>query len=602
MATCLALALAAVACTAPASDEPETSPPPVTSPDLGGPAGDRGGTLRVGLSLDPVSIDPRFVTDAEGELVVGALFEPLVTLDERHEPVPGAARRWEMHEEGRRFVFHLRGATFHDGSPVTADDFVRSFTRLLDGTATPPSYLGYLLDDVAGADRVAEAGGAVDGLRAIDEQTLEITLRAPRPAFVTTLADPSLVPVPADADEDLEAFAARPVGNGPFAMTEAREPGAFLRLTRFADHHRPPVLDEVVFTVFPDSGARDQQWDDLLAGQLHIAEVPPERLDEARERFGESPDGYRGPGVLDGVAATVYLYAFDVAQPPFDDVRVRQALSLAIDRERLADRVLAGSRDPAYGIVPPPVPGSQRWACAYCRHDPGLARELWDEVLADRRAADAAAEDAASAEDAESAEDAGSAEDAESAEEPPTEAPADEEVAEEPIEVPVPDDLARITLTHNRGRTHAAIAERMAADIESALDVTVDVAAFDLGPFLQRVHAGDIPLFRVGWETNVPDPGAYLVPMFASSGLGRDNLSGFTDEGVDVLLEEARTRTRPAAARSRYREAERRILDAMPVMPLLWYRDLRVVAPDVEGLRWSPFGRIDLASVSLRTP
>lgn len=618
MATCGLLAFAIAACTTVPPDEPDATPPPVTSPDLGTPADGRGGTLRIGLALDPASIDPRFVSDAEGELVVGALFEPLVTLDQRHQPVPAAAARWEMHDDGARFVFHLRRATFHDGSPVTADDFVRTFTRLLDGTASPPSYLGYLLEDVAGAAEAMETGGPVAGLQALDEYTLEITLRAPRPGFVTALADPSLVPVPADADDDPEAYAARPIGNGPFAMTEPREPDAFLRLTRFDAHHRPPVLDEVVFSVYPDSGVRDQQWDDLLAGQLHVAQIPPEHLDEARERFGESTDGYRGPGVLDGLGAAVYLYAFDTQQPPFDDVRVRRALSLAIDRERLAERVLAGAREAAFGVVPPPVPGSQPRACAYCRHDPVQARALWDEVVAER----VAAQPPTDTDDAEQAA-AGDGDDASAQPSPsPTDAPVeDEDLADpadptepteptepaepteptEPAEVPVPDELARITLTHNRGRTHAAIAERMAADIETALDITVDIVALDLAPLLQRVRAHEIGVFRLGWETNRPDPGAYLVPLFSSAEIGRDNLSGFADETVDALLEEARTLTQPAAARSRYREAERLVLDAMPVMPLLWYRELRVVAPDVEGLRWSPFGRIDLAAVSLRT-
>ena len=82
--------------------------------------------------------------------------------------------------------------------------------------------------------------------------------------------------------------------------------------------------------------------------------------------------------------------------------------------------------------------------------------------------------------------------------------------------------------------------------------------------------------------------------------VGRDNVSGFADEAVDALLAEGGRRSSPTAARARYRQAERLILDAMPVMPLLWYRETLVVRPEVEGLRWSPFGRVDLASVSLR--
>ncbi|MFA9428812.1 ABC transporter substrate-binding protein [Egicoccus sp. AB-alg2] len=621
------LALAAMlvaACTGRPATGPAQAPSPATAPAPPAAASGVGGTLRIALTVDPASIDPRFVADDEGDLVVGALFDPLVRLDDALAVVPAAAERWEVDEDGRRFVFHLREARFHDGTPVTAQDFERSFTRLLDGTARPPSYLGHLLEPVVGADQVQQQGGAVPGLRAVDESTLEIRLSSPQPGFLRTLADPSLVPLPEVADRDPDGFAARPVGNGPFAMTEPREPGQFLRLTRNADHHRPPLLDEVVLSVYPDDTTRDAQWDDLLEGQLHVAEVPTDRLDEARETFGASPDGYSGPGLLDGITATTYLYGFDVDQPPFDDLRVRRALSLAIDRTELANEVLAGARVPAFGIVPPPVPGSQARACGDCRHDPDEARALWAEVVAERspgsppadEAADAATDEAADgpSEGSEAPEDgAGDAQSGTDAEPRPAGdgtagAAADDaagEVADDAAasaqdeEPPLPEDLARITLTHNRGRTHSAIAERMAADIEATLGIAVDLQALDLPAFVERVRDGEAGLFRVGWDTNEPDPGAYLVPLFHGAETGRDNLTGYRDGEVDTLLEEARAEADPAAARALWREAEQRILDDLPVMPLLWYRQSRAVAPEVEGLRWDAFGRVDLARVGL---
>ncbi|WP_165403973.1 peptide ABC transporter substrate-binding protein [Egicoccus halophilus] len=600
------LALLVGACTpgATPAGSPDTAPTAAPSTRATAPGVGGGGTLRIALSVDPASVDPRFVADDEGELVVGALFEPLVALDEGLRVRPAAATSWEVEDDGRRFVFRLREARFHDGTPVTADDFVRSFTRLLDASAQPPSYLGHLLETVLGAEAVA--GGEVpEGLRAPDARTLEIELAEPRPGFLQTLADPSLVPLPASADDDLEDFGARPVGNGPFTMVERREPGQYLRLTRNPDHHRPPRLDEVVLSVYPDDTARDQQWHDLLDGQLHVAEVPVDRLEEARERFGTAPDGYRGPGVLDGITSTVYLYGFDTTRPPFDDVRLRRALSLAIDRERLAAEVLAGSRAPAYGVVPPPVPGAQARACGHCRHDPDEALALWQEVAAERAASepgpDEVVEGASGPDDAAD----GAADPTPGAVQdllvPPVTPPAGAVTADEEAEPRAawPAELATVTLTHSRGRTHAAIAERMARDIEEALGVDVELEPLEFGPFVQQVRSHEASVFRIGWETNDPDPGAYLAPLFSSQELGRDNLTGFADDEVDALLDEASRLPEPAAARARYREAERRILDEQPVLPLLWYRQSRVVTPEVSGLRWSPFGRIDLSSVRL---
>jgi oligopeptide transport system substrate-binding protein len=558
--TLIALLGALVAgCTTPAPEPPQTTPTTPVGPspeDPASPERPEGGTLRLGLGTDPANVDPRFVADEEGELVVGAIFDPLVTLDDRLQVVPAAAESWETDDEGRVFTFELREATFHDGSPVTADDFVRTFARIADGTASPPSFLAYLLEPIEGAAAAAE-GGELTGVEATGPSTLEIRLSSPMPGFLRTLANPSLVPLPPAADEDPEAFAQQPIGNGPFAMAGPREPDAFLRLSRFADHHAPARLDEVLLQVYADDPSREQQWEDFVDGQLQVADVPPGQLEDARETYGASRDGYSGPGVLDGITSTVYLYGFDTTRPPFDDPRVRRAISLAIDRDALAEDVMQGTRVAATAIVPPSIPGSQAGACEHCRHDPDAALEEFDAARADL---------------------------------------AEPEEGQDAIA------LESLQLTHNRGRTHTAIAEAMASDLEDALGIEVVLRAQDLQPFVQGVRRGEASLFRLGWETGEPDPGAYLYPLFHSSQVGLDNLTRYSDPEVDELLDEARAAPRDRAARLAYAEAERRILDAAPVVPLLWYRHTKAVSPEVRDLRWSPLGRVDLSRVWFETP
>lgn len=518
--------------------EPSPAEPPVAdTSDLRA-----GGTLRLGLSADPVSIDPRFVVDDEGELVVGAVFEPLVNLDEELRVVPGAAEAWEVLEDGRVFRFTLRDARFHDGTPVTAADFARTFHRIADGTAQPLSFLAFLLEPVAGLTTAQSEGGPIEGVVVEDEQTLRIELDVPFPGFLATLANPSLVPVPERADEDPESFAEQPIGNGPFTMVEPRERGAFIRLTSNPDHHRTPLVDEVLLSIYPDDVTGERQWQDLLDGQLHIANVPPDQLDEALEVFGPAADDYTSPGVIRGISSTVYLYGFDTSRPPYDNVDLRRAISLSIDRERIAGDVMRGTREPADSLVPPPIPGSQPGECAYCTHDPELARELFEDSQA---------------------------------------------------------DIDSIVLTHNRGATHAAIAEAMAADIETVLELDVELQAMDLQPFVQAIRSGDAGMFRLGWDPTEPDPGSYLYPMFHSSQVGLENLTRYTDETVDALLDDARSSELVGTTLARYRQAEGLILEDMPVIPLLYYRHAIVAAPAVQELVWPPMGRVDLTTVWL---
>ncbi|MEX2549802.1 MAG: ABC transporter substrate-binding protein [Nitriliruptoraceae bacterium] len=551
------------------------------------------------LDADPVSIDPRFVVDDEGVLLVDALFDPLIRLDDRGEPIPAAARRWEIDEDGTSFTFHLREARFHDGTPVMAADFARTFNRIADGTAEPVSYLAYLLADVRGIEAAQEGRAELAGVEVIDERTLRVSLEEPQPAFLLTLADPSLVPTPPVADADPEGYGEEPIGNGAFAMAGPRERGEFIRLGRSEDHHRSAHLDEVLFTVYDAEGDVQATWDDLVDGQLHIAGVPPERRADASQRFGRSSDGYTGPGLLDGIRSTVYLYGFDTSRPPFDDVRLRRAISLALDREALADEATQGRRVPATSLVPPAIPGAQRTTCAACRQDPEEARRLLDEVLMDLAVAAHEAEEA----DGEDASGEGeAAEDGEDGDEQEASAddPEEEEDEDEEIEPLTPADaFGTLTLTFNRGSFHGAIAEQMAGDLEDVLGLEVEFQGRDLAPFVQGIRSGEVPFFRLGWEVTEPTAAAYLYPLFHSSQIGLDNLTRFDDEDVDELLDLARRSPDEAERQRALRGAERRILEQMPAVPLLWYRHDVVVRPEVQDLVYSPLGRINLAEVWL---
>ncbi|MCC5946885.1 MAG: ABC transporter substrate-binding protein [Nitriliruptoraceae bacterium] len=594
-----------LACTTP-EDEPEPTPPSVEPP---APAPDpqegprAGGTLRIGLPSDPVSLDPRFVLDDAGELVVDALFEPLVRVDPRGVLRPGAATAWEVEDGGTRFVFTLREARFHDDTPVTAEDVKRTFDTIADGTAEQPSFLGYLVDAIEGFEAAQEQGDGLSGVEVLDERTVAITLSEPNPGYLSVLSDPSLSPIPAVAEDDPEAFATQPIGNGPFAVAGTREPGAFIRLAAVPDHHRAPYLDEVVLTIYGDDADGERQWTDLVDGQLQVASVGPERREEAVALYGPSRDGYAGPGLLDGTTTTIYLYGFDTTSPPFDDPRVRRAVSLAIDREALAEDVMRGTRVAADALLPPAIPGAAAGRCEDCRFDPTEARELIGQVRSGVPLEDPTDQgdggdgDGDAPDDVEAAGDA-TAWDDEAGDGSDDAVDADEGEGEEPTPV----EIDELVLTHTRGSTHAAIAEAMADTISETLDVEVSFVAQDLQRLVTDARAGELELFRFGWDTNDLDPSGFLRPLFHSESVGLDNLTRYEVGEVDEALDAARAMPRSPARHRAFGAVEERILADLPVLPLLWYRHQTVVTGEVRDLVYSPLGRIDLSVVWLDDP
>lgn len=531
-------------------------------------------TLRVGLGRDPVSIDPRSVVDDEGDLVVRALFEGLVVQDARGRAMPGGAEGWEIEDGGLTLRFRLRASTFHNGEPVTAQHHAEAILAVFDPDRIPAPRADLLaslrgatptnnVDDagltgttVPRPDRPAVAAGPADGgtdvvrpRRGTPAEVLaaggvevvapdELVLRLVRrdPLLLVQLGDVAVAPVPEAATRDPVAFAAQPIGNGPFRMLGPREPGGFIRLGAVPGHPRAPGVDAMVLQVYAADGDREQRWSDLLAGRLHVTAIPPSRRAEAVVLFGRAGDAVRGPGLFDGTTSSTYAYGFGLAVEPFDDVLLRQAISASIDRDRLARFVLGGSVEPASALLPPSLALLPE-VCAHCRYDPELARDRYGAWLAGGTTG--------------------------------REAPT-------------------ITVSYPQGSGHVSVAEAIASDIERTLSVPVRLQALDFTSLARLGERGEVGLFRFGVRPTLPGRTAVvdlLDPLFRAGADG--NWTGWSDVTTDAELDLLRRSFEPGVAR----RIEAELLDAAVVVPLLWTRHDLVVHPDVTGFLMDPSGR-----------
>jgi peptide/nickel transport system substrate-binding protein/oligopeptide transport system substrate-binding protein len=341
----------------------------------GASQGRRGGTLAIAL-LDPGPLDPARADGLEDEIVLGNLFDGLTALDPSGAVRPAMAASWTSDPDLRRWEFRLRPeARWSDGSPVRADDFVYAWQRLADPEARPsPSPARGLLSGVAGY-RAFAAGRArsITGLATPDPATLVVQLDRPFADLPTLVAAVALSPLPtALVRPDPAAYLTEPVGNGPFRLAAPARPGHPLTLDRNpAFWGAPTLLDRVQVSRAPDE---QTAWLELQNGQVAFAPVPPDQLAAAGTVYGPSADGRTDPGLLQGPTLATWQLTFNLKSKFGSDPRWRQAVSLAIDRNRLAEEV-AGTA--ATSLVPPPPPG---WGtaspCPACAHDPAKARAL----------------------------------------------------------------------------------------------------------------------------------------------------------------------------------------------------------------------------------
>jgi len=499
-----------------------------------------GGTMKYYIN-DPVAIDPYNTQESEGTQVEHILFDALTDFDwDKQEIVCKACESYETNDDASEFTFHLiEGATFHNGDPVTAECFKRGWERICNPNMSTPSDIAYHLDPVVGkAEMAAGEADELSGVTCPDDYTLVVKLTAPMADFAYVCAHPALAPVPQAALDDPDSFLLAPIGNGPFKMDGQWESGQYINVVRFDDYYgEPATLDGIEFSIQKDP---DTAFREFEAGNMDFTSIPSGRLAETIEAYGESEDGYTvtpGHQVLTGAEASVYYLAVNLEDETMKDPAVRQAISLAINRQNIVDTLFEGSRKPADCMFPPAIDEDDSNAWEYCTQDVDRAKQ----ILADAGYSDG--------------------------------------------------DVT-IKLSYNSGGGHEDIMSIIQGDLE-AVGITVEQESLEWAAYLTALGDGNYQIGRLGWIADYPTMDNFLYPNFLST--AENNYSKYVNEELDAKLAEARQIADDDERKAAYREANQMVAADLPVIPIMFYGHNHVGSANMNSFFYDAQGKAEFA-------
>jgi oligopeptide transport system substrate-binding protein len=512
-----------------------------TTVAAGGPV--KGGTLNIYIN-EPVAIDVLDLEESEGTQVGQALFDSLAAFDPvTSEIMPAAAESWEPNADATVWTFHLvQGAKFHDGSPVTAKDFAYAWNRLVN--PANKSNVSYHLEPVKGYSEVQDGTATeMSGVVALDDYTLQVTLTYPFADFEYVVAHPTLGPVPqAAVEKDPAAFAEAPIGNGPFMMDGKWEHDQGIMLKAFPDYYgTKPNIDAIDFKIFKDP---ETAFLEFKAGNLDWTSIPTGQIKATEAEYGTSDDGYTAnPGKQTLLGPELAIYYVDInvmTDELLKNADLRQAISLAINRQAICDTVMEGTRIPSDNFIPPGIVGYEEGAWQYSKYDPEAAKAALAKAG-----------------------------------------------------YPNGEGLPEMTLSCNSGGSHEAIMALIQADLK-AVGINVKTDLTEWAAYLPKLQDHQYQIGRMGWIADYPIIDNFLFPMFYST--SSNNYSGYNDPAIDKAMTDARQITDGDARVKAWQEINRTIGDFVPAVPIMAYRHSRVTSDRVYNLIDSPMGLLDFPS------
>ena len=489
--------------------------------------------FHLGNYAEPADLDPQIVIGDSESHILKALFEGLVIAGPKDlRPLPGVAERWEVSADGRVYTFFLRAnAVWSDGEPVVADDFVKSYERILNPKlAAQNADMLFVLK--GGEDYYA--GRLQDfskvGVKALDPKRLQINLRTPVPYFLALLNHHSWSPVPVKiVDQHGNRYDkgnrwTRPenlVSNGPFRLKDwkTQQEVVVQKNDKYWDA-KQVRLREIHFYPIESRDTEDRAF---RAGQLHATyEITASKFDAYKASAGSSlrVDPYYGVYYL-----RVNIDPAKQTNPALKDVRVRRALSMAIDRESLVRNITRAGERPAFSFVPPGPAGYEpREKLTF---DPEEARRLLAEAG-----------------------------------------------------YPGGKGMPRVTLLLNTDELHKSITEALQQMWKKELGIEVEIINQEWKVYLATENNLDYQVARAGYTADYGDPNSFFDAMRTLSG---NNNTGFASPEYDRFLTESLSAPNPAARVELLQQAEAVLLREVPVIPLYFYARTYLLQPSVKG-------------------
>lgn len=506
---------------------------------------DSSNTLDVQRAGTPETIDPALNSTSDGSNMIIHMSEGLLKTDQNNNIVEGIAEKWDVSEDGLTYTFTLRdGLKWSDGSDLTANDIVYTWKRVADpSTAAPYAY--DLLNYVEGWDKVVdEKNPDVDalGVSAPDDKTFEVKLSTPCTFFDKICAFAVLMPVQQKAVETGEDWATNPatyITDGPYKMTEYT-PGDKLVMEKNENYWDADKItfDKITWHLIEDDNAAYQAYQDGTLDYCYA--VPTEEI----EKLNGSNDEFH----IDPIMGTYYLN-FNNEKKPFDDVRVRKALSLAVDRDYVANTIMLGTYSPAKNFVGPGVSDAAEGSSF---------ADVSIEKNGEHYNVDDYQKDL-------------------------------EEAKKMLSEAGYPDGkgFPKFTYSTNDSGFNKSIAEYLQSVWQDELGITCDIEIQEWGTFSADRRAGNFEVARNAWVYDWDDPSNMINLMETGNG---NNDGRFSNKEFDKLVDEARKTTDTNVHYEKLHEAEKVLLDEEGCAPIAYPNDFWMQKNSLKGTWHSPYG------------